>query len=232
MKPRYLILVLALSFAVNNLFGQTNHPTREYLPWFDAASQSNIEIIASDSIRNSVPCPPEFTNVISNTNLFTLDEQKLLKEIPLIFANVTTNSGPVGSVLVDYKAKPIESSYGTFWYWTARFQFTNSDTWDEVTPGGDMKKHKIRNKNGDGYDLEYAGESFVSTYGSGANFGFHQVRHNVYDGLSVNIEHGEHCSSWMQYSNGLAVDKWLYWTPDGSKLGIWLKFKKPVRRTI
>ena len=80
-----------------------------------------------------MPCPLEYTNIISNTNLFTPDEQKLLKEIPLIYSKVTTNSGPLGSVFIDYHAKPIESSYGTFWYWTSRFQFTNSDVIDEVT---------------------------------------------------------------------------------------------------
>ena len=147
---------------------------------------------------------------------------------------MTSNSGPVGSVLVDFKAKPIESQYGIFWYWTARFQFTNSDMWDEVTPGGDMKKHKVRNKDGDGYDIEYLGKTLGSGYGGpgGASFWFHQVKHGVYDGLSVQIEHGDHCRDWIQYSNGLAVDKWLGWAPHDNKLGLWLKFKKPARRTI
>ena len=60
--------------SASNLLGQTNPPMQEYLPWFDAASQSNIEIIASGKVYDAMPCPPEYTNVISNTNLFTPKE--------------------------------------------------------------------------------------------------------------------------------------------------------------
>jgi hypothetical protein len=135
--------------------------------------------------------------------------------------------------LIDYHAKPIESQYGTFWYWTTRFQFTNSDMWDEVTPGGDQRNHKIRNKNSDGYDIGYDtynnGESVGSGYGGpgGANFWLHQIKHGVYDGLYVEIDHGEHCVQLMRYSNGMAVSQWLYWSPYDNKLMIWAKFKKP-----
>jgi hypothetical protein len=58
----------------------------------------------------------------------------LLNEIPLKYAKVTTNSGPPESILVDFKAWPLRVQWGTNWQWVARFQFTNSDVWDEVSP--------------------------------------------------------------------------------------------------
>jgi hypothetical protein len=133
----------------------------------------------------------------------------------------------------DYHAKPIESSYGTFWYWTSRFQFTNSDVIDEVTPGGDLSIHKVMNKNGDGYDLRFNtynnGGSVSSGYAGplGPEFWLHQIKHRVYDGLDVHIVRGENCVEWMRYSNGMAVDKWFYWSPFSDKLLIWAKFKEP-----
>ena len=59
-----------------------------------------------------------------------------------------------------------------------------------------------------------------------SEFWFHQIKHGVYDGLDVHIIRGENCVEWMRYSNGMAIDKWLYWSPYGDKLMIWAKFKK------
>lgn len=224
-----LITGLALLLSASNLFGQTNHPPKKLLAGFDAASQSNIDIIAS-GFGDEVPCPSEYTNVISNTNLFTADEQKLLKEFPLKYGKTTTNSGPPGSVLVELKVYPLKVYWGTNWLWFARFQFTNSDVWDEVSPGGDLLRHKVRNKTGDGFDLNIIpNQPRDSGYvgGSGAQYWYQQIKHGVKDGLSVEIIHGDHCVQWMRYSNGKAVDKWLYWDPNYNKLMIWAKFKEP-----
>ena len=43
------------------------------------------------------PCPKEYTNVLSNTNLFTLDEQILFKNFSLKHKNVTTNDDKISS---------------------------------------------------------------------------------------------------------------------------------------
>ena len=72
MKLELPVLSLCLLIVTGNLFGQTNNPSKKLLQGFDAASQSNIEVIANGTFENEVPCPPEYTNVISNTNLFTL----------------------------------------------------------------------------------------------------------------------------------------------------------------
>jgi hypothetical protein len=81
---------LALLFNANNLFGQTNHPAKKHIIGFDVASQKNIEVIANGTFNDQVPFPPEYTNIISNTNLFTLAEQQLLNEARL---SVTNHSG-------------------------------------------------------------------------------------------------------------------------------------------
>jgi hypothetical protein len=230
-----LITGLALLFSASNLFGQTNHPAKKILVGFDIAGQSNLDVVAGVN-GDKVPCPPEYTNVISNTNLFSPDEYKLLREIPLIYGKVaTTNSAPLGSVLIDLKTEQVTNKYyGISIDWVARFQFTNSDSWDEVRPGGDLRIHKVRNKDGDGYDIGYDiynnGESVGPRYGGrpgGADFWFYQVKHGVYDGLHVIIHHGDHCGEWMRYSNGMAVDKWLCWWSDGNNLFRWIKFKEP-----
>jgi hypothetical protein len=214
-----------------NLFGQTNFPARKFIQGLDTASQSNVEVMAGGGL-DEVPCPPEYTNVISNTNLFTPEEQKLLEEIPLKYGRVTTNSGPTGSVLVNFKATPIKTQYGIYWFWTARFQFTNSNAWDEVTPGGDQMNHKVRNKAGDGFDLGYDtynnGESVGSGYGGpgGPEFWLYQVKHDVRDGLDIHIEAGRPARL-MRFSNGMAVGQYFYWAPYNNKLMIWAKFNEP-----
>ncbi len=73
--------------------GQTNYPARKFIENLDSASQTNIEVFAG-GMNDEQPCPPEYTNAISNTNLFSVEEQKFLEEIPTKFGRVTTNSGP------------------------------------------------------------------------------------------------------------------------------------------
>jgi hypothetical protein len=199
------------------------------LQGFDAASLSNVEVIASGG-NDEVPCPPEYTNVISNTNLFTADEQELLNYITQTYGDETSNSVPPGSVMVSFKATPVQTSWGTHWDWVARLQFTNSDLTDEITPGGDLYRHKVRNRAGDGYDFNIdptAPRSSAYGGGSGPDFWFQQMKRGVKDGLFVEVVHGDHCQQWMRYSNGWAVDKKLYWDPNYNKLAVWAKFKEP-----
>ena len=88
--------------------------------------------------------------------------------------------------------------------------------------------HNVRNKDGDGYELRDGGKSYSSGFGGGggSQYWFIQFKHGVNEGLKVQMENN-HCVSWMRYSNGWAVDKWLSWTPYENKLILWVKFKEP-----
>lgn len=44
------------------------------------------------------PCPPEYVNITSNTNLFTPTEQMRIRMLRSKYSNVTTNIGPEGTV--------------------------------------------------------------------------------------------------------------------------------------
>jgi hypothetical protein len=57
------------------------------------------------------------------------------------------------------------------------------------------------------------------------NFWLIQYKHGVPDGLRINIL-DDHCEQWMRFSNGLAVDQWLWWDSSG-KLLVRVKFKAP-----
>ncbi|MGO9586660.1 MAG: hypothetical protein ACLP2Y_10745 [Limisphaerales bacterium] len=91
MKLQNFVLNLGLLFCVCNLFGQDIDIDMIYeLP---ADIQSNIVLV----VTNTQPCPKEYTNVLSNTNLFTLDEQILFKNFSLKHKNVTTNDDKISS---------------------------------------------------------------------------------------------------------------------------------------
>ena len=229
MKPEIHTLILVLLLSTSNLFCQTNYLAKKITGGLDDPSQSNVEVLVS-GMADARPCPPEYTNVISNTNLFTPDEQELLSKIPIEYGYVTTNSGPPGSILVSYETWPILTEWGTNWQWVARFQFTNSGFSDEVRPGGELFRHKVRNKAGDGFDLGIIPnppENSGFGGGGGPEYWIHQIRHDVKDGLFVGVEHGNRCSQWMRYSNGMAVDKQLFWDPNYPRLILWKKFTQP-----
>jgi len=197
---------------------QAKNPGKKFEPRLDWNSQSNIEVFVADA-GDALPCPPEYTNLISNTNLFTLEEQQLIKSIPLLYGSVTSTSGPPGTVVVHLN-----------WYhkwlnqWhnlgTMRFQFTNSDVCDNVS----ANIHHVRNKSGDGYDVHYRVEEEHGV--TVPDFRLIQYKRGVLDGLRVDI-HGDHCIQWLRFVNGLAVDRWLWWNPNGEKVVIWVKFNEP-----
>jgi len=220
MKPTNIILIiliilgLSLLFSAGNLFGQTNQAKQPLIDTLDSDSQTNIVVIRNGGWPLP-PCPSKYTNLISNTNLFSSAEQKLLLEIPLKYQNVTTNAGPLGSVLTALN-KDING------HWVASFQYTNSDARDEVTFGA-WKSAKFLNKSGDGYgvNMDYmvgkSAESIVL---------FCQLKHGMTDGLLADYYDNGHCLSWMRFSNGMAVGKWLEWNSDGG-LRLEVEFKTP-----
>jgi hypothetical protein len=179
-----------------------------YMDLYDPDSQTNMTFIVH------VKCPPEYTNVLSNTNLFSSAEQNLLTEIPLIYKNVTTNSGPPGSVLTGLNK--------TNGYYVAFFQYTNSGAMDEVTFSyySNVKSAKFRTASGDGYNIETGDINGISI------LNFDSVKHGIVDGLSASVP-DNHCIRWMHFANGKAVNRWFEWGAKDAYF-IEIKVKAPV----
>lgn len=192
----------------------------------DTDSMGDIEVIANaNGPQGSQPCPPGLANAISNTNLFSLEEQQLIKSIPAIFGSNAPYSGPAGTAVV-------HPSWSKRWFDRGNmvFQFTNLELKDKVwfDQYGYPETHHVRDSAGNGFDLIFDGmeRDPQKNHGDSPQFSLSQFKHGVQDGIQVVIL-GEHCVRWLRFSNGLAIDQWLYWSPDGSQLDIWVKFKKP-----
>ena len=97
----FIFLQFGLLFVVANAFAGSS-PDRLFIPFLDPASQSNVTVTASAMFDKEAPCPSEYTNSLSNTNLFTAEEQMWIKQVLVKYKNVTTNSGPPGTILVDF----------------------------------------------------------------------------------------------------------------------------------
>ncbi len=214
MKKFYFILGLNFLLAVN-LFGQAETSKQPLLDTLDADSQTNVLVIRNEG-SPLPPCPPEYTNLISNTNLFSAAEQILLHEIVQKYKDVTTNSGPAGSILVGLNKD-------TNGFWVANFQQTNSDVRDEITFSFVKKRIMCLNKNGDGYG---ASVEYLFGKSDDATVDVCQFKHNLRDGLIVSFYNNGHCLTWMRFSNGLAIGKWLEWNSVGG-LTTEVEFRTP-----
>jgi hypothetical protein len=224
MKLRHIILGLSLLFFAGNLFGQTNQVKKIFVPFLDEESQSNVVITVSD-FGSEQPSPLEYTNLISNTNLFTPKEQKLLEEVFIKYKNyqdLTTNSGPPGTVLVGlYKTNfIIPIIHKTNEQWVARFQYTNSEAQEEVRLGNGIAMRYFT-KTGDGY--------IVGIGNSGGDLGlrlFQIKQRGVLDGLQVDFVNNR-LQLYMHYTNGKAIGKYFMWNPRNGNLILEAEFKEP-----
>ncbi|HEX5219822.1 MAG TPA: hypothetical protein VFZ59_09665 [Verrucomicrobiae bacterium] len=152
---------------------------------------------------------PRYTNTVSNTNLFSAAEQKLLADIPLRYRSVTTNFGPSGTVLVSLT----NSGKGL----VATFRQTSTDTVEEIAFGG-MKTVRVRSKSNNGYDVDLTNDDC-------SILNFRQIKGGVVNGLFVSFYEG-HVASWMRFEDGKAVGKWLAWGR-GNTLVLEAEFKQP-----
>ncbi|MEI6078307.1 MAG: hypothetical protein WCS94_22195 [Verrucomicrobiota bacterium] len=211
-KPTNIILGLSILLTAN-LFGQTNQAKQPLIDFLDPDSQTNIIVIKNGD--TSWPCPPQYTNLLSNTNLFSPAEQKLLRGVRLKYENVTTNSGPPGSVLASLNKD-------TNGYWVALFQYTNSDVQDEITFGWKITAKHLDKAN-NGYEVDVSPRSGDKN----PHIACYQIKHNVMDGLCVGLSSDDHCLSWMHYSNSMAVGKWLEWWGLDNSLSMEAEFKVP-----
>ena len=191
MNPRNLIFAISILLCADNrLLGADkasllNQTTEMIKYFFEPDSQTNMVFIPHED------CPLQFTNILSNTNLFTLEEQQLLNQAGVKYKDVTTNSGPQGSILTSLLKTNLD-------WCIARFQYTNSDATDEVVfrfRRGSfppiISAAKYRTVSGDGYNVAIGlkGDSPDVPVSE-----FVQFKNGVEEGLHVGF-YGDHCIS-------------------------------------
>lgn len=187
--------------------------------------QSQSNIIVTADFDHPKPCPPEYTNLISNTNLFSPAEQEKLKEITLKYQNVTTNSGPAGSVFkgLELRQEKVETWTNTFW--VACFAYTNSAAQEEIRAyaGPRYIIARFRTQAGDGYDVSVI---------NGSIFAYQEYKNGLLDGLYAVLhdpnhpEETEHCGMWARFVKGKILGKFLTWGQD-NKIVVEADFPEP-----
>lgn len=239
MKMRHLLLNLSLFFLSGNLFGQTNQAGKLIFPFLDSESQSNIAITVSDVFGSGQPCPAAYTNALSNKNLFTLEEQKLIETALATYTKITTNSGPIGTELISlYKTNIINNINGTVRseQLVGRYQYTNSDAVEEIVFGSGTLFVRHLNKSNDGYNVH------IGRLGSGSSFRFMEVKQGLLNGVLVDFRDNHpqgmnwdyhlanfssnHLVEYRQYTNGMVLGNFYLWNKFGNLL-FQANFKEP-----
>lgn len=176
-------------------------------------------------------CQPIYTNVISNTNLFSNSEKNLVADIVEKYKNIGTNSGPVGTRFKDWLpmriVRPQLTVDTTTISQVAVFIATNSSAKVQVAAfyQNRIVLARFRDSSNNGYD--------VSIY-DGVVTAIQQYKNGVLDGLFLSVNNPNHlnsnstikCLSLLRLNDGKAVGKYFGWQEDG-KIGIELEFKMP-----
>lgn len=209
MKTQCLILISIL-LSVGRLLGQ-NHELEDEKGMlqtiFEPDSRTNMVFVFYTN------CPPRYTNVISNTHLFTLEEQKLLKEALSKYTSVTTNSGPAGTVLTGLEK--------TNNYYVAHFSYTNLNAhediifgdrtaearhnggYDDFIAASGLPLARFRTHDGGGYDV-------TISRSSDKTWTFARIKQGKVNGLFVMFQN-DHCENLLHFVDSKAVGKWLEW---------------------
>lgn len=205
---------IGMGFTLTNCFGKPS------IYFLDESSQSNISFTVCD-MSHPLPCPVKYTNRLSNTNLFTLEEQNLLKEIPSKYKSVTTNVGPPGSELVrldqgEFTSSNLKGIIGHFIY-----------------PGGEAVDDILFLSNGDKYVKHQStpGNGYYAEIGQGILCSYEGLARGKMDGLVVTF-YNDRVAMWMHFKGGKAVGKFLLWGPtgpdlDSDGLAVEAQFKEP-----
>jgi hypothetical protein len=240
MTPGYhSLLILSLIVFCQNLSAQTKSTERQFIPYLDRESQSNVVVFVCDR-RDGCPCPKELANVLSNRNLFTAAEEQVIQKVFLKYKNVTTNSGPTGTIPVSLeKTNYTVTALGRTFEgenWIARFQYTNSTAREEIKFATGLST-KYRTDSDDGYDV-----FFVQT-GNGTLMRFGEVKRGKRDGVLVEFQDSHpqgmtwdfrqadfdniHLGTYWHYRGGMVLGKFLMWNLRDGNLLIKAEFKEP-----
>jgi hypothetical protein len=176
------------------------------------------------------PCTQKFTNLLSNTNLFSAAEQEKIRQVVLKYQNVTTNSGPAGSFFQGWQFRRMrytDLGVPTNYITVACFNYTNHQAKEEVYAysGSRYIMAKFRKQNGDGYNVCFA-DNVLMQYQEFKNF--------LPDGLFVVVQDPkrEHCGMWTRFDRGMAVGRIISWQrkderQDVFEIGSEAEFKEP-----
>jgi hypothetical protein len=239
MKLGLNICIFSLTILSSLLFAQTNGSQRLFFPFLDEACQSNIVVTVSD-LDAGQPCPAKYSNILSNTNLFSPEEQKVISSVFEKYKKVTTNSGPVGTTLADlYKTNfTIKAAGRTFQItnWVARYQYTNIEANETIFFGSGIMS-QFRTKSNNGYNVS------ISRTGEGSMLRFMEIRQGLINGLLAEFDdaHSQgvewdyrladfnksYMTEYCQYTNGMVLGKFLMWNPLNNNLGLEAEFKEP-----
>jgi hypothetical protein len=222
MKPQKLAIVLCLLICGKSVFAQTNNTERLIFPFLYPEGQSNI-IITAD-LDHPKPCAPEYTNLISNTNLILPSELNRLREVTRKYKNVSSNSGPAGSVFERWGLrywKYVDLNGITNVFRVACFAYDNCDAKDEIYE--QIPKciiAKFRTRPGDGYDAYVVTNSLIM---------YQEYKGGVLDGLFVMVhdpyspnDADQHIGMWARFVKGKIQGKFIAWhmnEHDGGQAG-------------
>jgi hypothetical protein len=238
MNKQIFLMAFSLFIFVWDIFCQPNQTNRLTIPWLDPISQSNVEVKVFN-FPSGISCPIKYTNELSNTNLFSLKEQKLIEKVFVKYKSVTTNVGPSGTRLVDLEKTNITFPYfhGSNEVWVSHFQYTNSDAVEEILVGGSTISARFRTKSNEGYNV------WIGPTGNGTMLQFAEIKNNLICGILVdfndNHPQGENrnfrladfsnsrLTLYQQYTNGMAFGKYLMWNPRNNNLLLEADFKEP-----
>lgn len=241
MKLLNLIAGISTVLCTASSFAQTQQPSRPLLPFLSPDSQSNVVVAISDVMGGGQACPPEYINRIFNTNLFTIDEQRLIKKLFTKYQNVRTNSGPEGTELASFCRTNIVVRFMNRSFTNnslmANFRYTNSDASEEVRFNGGMSA-KFRDKFGNGYLASFTrtGNGTLFTYseikdgkpnGLLARFADQYPQGMAWDYKRATFTKNSPLVEYRQYTNGMVLGKYLVWNPQTGNLVIEANFTKP-----
>jgi hypothetical protein len=221
MKLKYYTVGLVL-FSV---IGTTANADRLIFPLLRLESQSNIVVTAGIGQavgEHRIPCPPEYTNLLSNTNLFSTAEVQRLKAIPLKYKSITTNSGPAGAIFKGMVERQWRFGNRITTFRVSCFAYTNFNAWEEISiSGAEETMVNFRLESGDGYNVQ------LSDGRNARVIRYEEYKNGVLDGLYVSQGFDEdHCTMWARFVRGKIVGKFISWNHYG-QIDAEAEFKEP-----
>jgi hypothetical protein len=237
MNRYVLILILGLMQAGSycNAQGHVSEDAASLLKdLFDPDSRTNMAVVEHND--NS----PRYTNLISNTNLFSPEEQQLLQEIVEKYGKLATNSPPRGGVLVN-----LERTNG---FWWGHYSYPQSGAHEDIRFGGrlfqvapatghgyeafvdglgpDVTLAKFRYKDGEGYDVLLDPPDSNKAGNTSPRY-LIQIQGGIPNGLFTEI-HGTHFYELVHFVNGRAFGKWFIAASQGAGNIFEIKVQTPV----